>query len=324
MTRPLDIDRVLEEWIAEGPTALPDRVVDGIAQGIERTHQRGLLWPSGGSRMSRTVYALVGLAAVLVVLVSTGWYLGWFGGATGIGGQAASTPVVTSAPTPTPTPPPTPTSSQSVAVPSAADLTVPTTDFTAVAPGHYADNEGAYAFTFDVPAGWLSASEGALIFTASDFQRGAPDFAAGSTDFAAVAIPKWWDAASVSKVYTDPCHSNSTSLDTGTTAADLADALHEIAPMNPTVPDDISVGEFSGKHIILTVPEVDFSTCDLGQYKWLYGRFGQGPGQVDEYWILDLSGSRQIISTTYMPGTSQAIRNQQLQIIDSFQASGGS
>ena len=40
MTRHLDVDRALDEWLAEGPSQLPDHVIDGIVRQLNQTNQR--------------------------------------------------------------------------------------------------------------------------------------------------------------------------------------------------------------------------------------------------------------------------------------------
>jgi hypothetical protein len=318
MSRSIDIDHELDSWITDGPTALPDRAVDAIVRQVEGTQQQGLLWPLGGTRMNRTFYAIAGFAAVLVLVASTGWYLGWFGNAPGIGGPLASaspSPILTAAPTVTTT------SGPSAPPATLAAASVPAVNFTSLAPGRYLDATGGFDYTLDVPAGWMSAGSGGLIINGSNFNRGSDDFAADSPDFAAISLPRWWANPADSRiVYTDPCRSLTTATSTGTSAADLVAALRKISPMSPTVPETVHIGAYTAQHIRLTVPaDADFSTCDGGKYWSLPGRFSQGPGQVDNYWIVDLpGGKRQLIGMSYMPGTTQVVRDQLPQMVDSL------
>ena len=60
--------------------------------------------------------------------------------------------------------------------------------------------------------------------------------------------------------------------------------------------------------IEMTVPtDIDFADCDRGEFRSWAGRYHQGPGQVDQVYILDVEGQRVVIDTTYMPGTSARI-----------------
>ena len=40
MTHERDIERLLDHWLSDGPTQSPDRVMDVVADRIERQHQR--------------------------------------------------------------------------------------------------------------------------------------------------------------------------------------------------------------------------------------------------------------------------------------------
>src|SRR5687767_6610087 len=64
-----DIDRVLEIWMADGPTAIPDRVVDVVAARIGVQHQRRA-WPfQRRTNVTTQIKLLAGLAAALVIAV---------------------------------------------------------------------------------------------------------------------------------------------------------------------------------------------------------------------------------------------------------------
>lgn len=94
----------------------------------------------------------------------------------------------------------------------------------------------------------------------------------------------------------------------GPTADDLATALAELAPFRVTSPPtDTAIYGYSGKHLELTVPRIDFAECVSGKLKsWIdplsepykgdafYGY--TGPGYTEEFWILDIDGSRLMIA----------------------------
>jgi len=101
MTRQLDVDRALEEWLAEGPSQLPDRAIDGIVRQLIETDQRRPTWLPGRQRMNRMLLAVGGLAAVIALtFVGAALFLGLNSGAPGVGGAP---------PSPSPTSPPSPT-----------------------------------------------------------------------------------------------------------------------------------------------------------------------------------------------------------------------
>jgi hypothetical protein len=104
MTRDRDIERVLETWLATGPTVMPDRLFDGVLDRIERQPQRRLARLQ--LRFSAMRPTLLAAAAAIALAVGAGIVL--------LG--RPSTPDV-GAPTPAPTVAPMPSAS---AVPSAS------------------------------------------------------------------------------------------------------------------------------------------------------------------------------------------------------------
>ena len=71
MNRQPDVDRVLEDWLAEGPSRLPDRVVRQTIDQLDTFKQRKPGWLPGSERMQRLLLPAAGLAAVLAVVVVT-------------------------------------------------------------------------------------------------------------------------------------------------------------------------------------------------------------------------------------------------------------
>jgi hypothetical protein len=110
----------------------------------------------------------------------------------------------------------------------------------------------------------------------------------------------------------------------GPTADDLATALADLAPFRVTSPPtDITIYGYRGKHLELTVPDLPmkgrgddrrFAGCVDGNLKsWVdplseseeedafYGY--SGPGHTEEFWILDVDGSRLVIEANWSPGS---------------------
>lgn len=102
---------------------------------------------------------------------------------------------------------------------------------------------------------------------------------------------------------------------------DLAGALAGLAPFEVTTPpEDATVDGYVGKHLELTVPALPvdaqgFGGCVDGHLKsWVapmdtaeegdafYGY--AGPGYVEEYWILDVDGTRLVIAAGRSAGSS--------------------
>ena len=122
-------------------------------------------------------------------------------------------------------------------------------------------------------------------------------------------------------VYGDPCHWASTTPATpATTVDELVAALAAQASRDASAPVDITVDGHAGKAITLHVPDdAVFSDCDQDRQgtgtfgSWtvsIYGvpgldpsRYHQGPGQIDEVWILDVDGVVTVLDWTYYSGT---------------------
>ena len=67
MTGQFDVDRVLEDWLAEGPNRLPDRVVNATVAQLDDIKQRKSSWLPGSNRMYRLILPATGAAAALVI-----------------------------------------------------------------------------------------------------------------------------------------------------------------------------------------------------------------------------------------------------------------
>ena len=108
----------------------------------------------------------------------------------------------------------------------------------------------------------------------------------------------------------------------GPSVDDLAAALADLAPFEVTsAPKDVTINGHHGKHLELTVPVLPmsedarrFTGCIGGQLKsWVapmdataegdayYGY--SGPGYSEEFWILDVEGTRLMIAAERSPGS---------------------
>jgi hypothetical protein len=125
----------------------------------------------------------------------------------------------------------------------------------------------------------------------------------------------------------------------GPTADDLATAFADLAPFRVTSPPtDINIYGYRGKHLELTVPDIPmrgrgddrrFAGCVDGQLKsWVdplsepyagdafYGY--AGPGHTEEFWILDVEGSRLVIQANWSPGSPPEDMAEMRAILDSI------
>jgi len=143
MNQPRDIERLLDQWFADGSSVAPDRVIDVVADRIERQPQRPawrLDWRH--LSMSTTFKLAAAMAAVLAIAVVGYSFLP--GNGSGVGGpgspgtaptpSAQPTAAVTAAPTPSPT----------FVYPSGI-----------LSPGSHATASFLPAFTFTLPEPWV-------------------------------------------------------------------------------------------------------------------------------------------------------------------------
>jgi hypothetical protein len=224
----------------------------------------------------------LGAAAVVVVLV--------------VGAQVLRPPawsdvgVVPSAATPATS---APSSQASVAEPSpsaASDLPVGSS--------HVLFDRGRVRGTVTVPApGWSGADD--MVKIPSAFPPdGAGIFVSAGELF----------------VYEDPCDWAATTPETpARTVDELVTALSARASRDASAPAGITVGGYAGKSITLHVPDdAVFSRCDEGYFGSWRGlntaepnpyRIHEGPGQIDELWILNVDGLLTVIDIAYYAGT---------------------
>ena len=122
MTTQRDIERLLDDWLAEGPTQVSDRVVDQVADRIGHQSQPPawrLSWKD--SPVNRYIKPLAAVAAVAIVAV-VGWKVVGYPSGSGIG--ASPTPTPTELPRPTSTASPAATPSPTGPVVSSIDPVV--------------------------------------------------------------------------------------------------------------------------------------------------------------------------------------------------------
>ncbi len=287
MTAPHDLDRQLKAFLSDGPTELPDPSFDAVRDRMESTRQRVVIGPWRMPDMDKLMPVALGAAAVVVALV--------------IGAQVLGPPApggVGAAPSPTLTP--TPVSTTWTGIPKGPLVVTGTDDPVSV------------TLDFTSP-GWIGMPEVDAV--------GKDDDGLDPPETTGVALLAWaWPAGTRFKVYGDPCQWLTTIPETpATTPDEIAAALAAQASRDATTPVDVTVGGYAGKTVTLHVPmsyevpgatrEEEFADCDQDDFA-SYGlegsetenvRHHQGPGQVDELWILDVNGSIVILDAMYGP-----------------------
>ena len=129
MTHQRDIKRLLDEWFSDGPAVAPDRVIDVVADRIERQPQRSawrLRWRDGPMSLNRRWAGATAVlaAAVIVAVISFKVVGNPPGSGLGTPPTPTPTPTPTDAPRPTLTASPAATPSPTVPVASSIDPVV--------------------------------------------------------------------------------------------------------------------------------------------------------------------------------------------------------
>jgi hypothetical protein len=152
-----DLDRVFVRWFEDGPSAMPDRVVDVVADRISHQRQRHAWRLPGRLPMNTYAKVIAGLAAGLVVAV-VGWNL-LPKNNDGMGGQP--TPTATTAPSRAAAPSTGPSSPQPTAAwwGSPTECGFPTVCAGALSPGSHASGSFRPSLTYTVPAGWVNTAD---------------------------------------------------------------------------------------------------------------------------------------------------------------------
>jgi hypothetical protein len=122
----------------------------------------------------------------------------------------------------------------------------------------------------------------------------------------------------------------------GPSVDDLATGLAELPPFQVTKPPtEVTIYGYRGKHLELTVPDdlpyelrsgdTYWTDCRRGEiHSWIgagsFGSFyGYGPGsQVEEFWILDVAGTRLMIQAKWFPDSPPRDIAEMRAILDSI------
>ena len=312
MSGPNDLDRQLNAFLMDGPTTLPDASFDAVRDRTEETRQRVVLGPWRAPQMNKLLTIGVGAAAVIAVL-----FLGsrFVGSPTATVGGPASEPPASVAPSEAPA---------SVAPAAPPDDSLATGPFLVFDPTiQSAPFDDGPPVTVTIPArGWTALPENGIILKGDE---------ADPPEGAGAALLTGDTGADGLHVYRDPCYWQSTTpINPASTVDEIVDALAAQRSRDATAPVDVTVGGYAGKSITLHVPNdattrADaFKDCDQDTFA-TYGvegldgptRYQQGPGQVDEFWILDVNGKLVILDATYNPATPPELVDELRTIVES-------
>jgi hypothetical protein len=132
---------------------------------------------------------------------------------------------------------------------------------------------------------------------------------------------------SVTNLVVDGCTDhNLAAPPVGPTVDDLATALADLDPFLVTSPpSDVTIYGYSGKYLELALPEMAFAECVGGEViSWdapvlSYPFHGYLPRLIEEFWILDVQGSRLVIVANRVPDSAPEDIAELRAILDSIQ-----
>jgi hypothetical protein len=308
MTVSRDPNRLIDAFVAEGPTELPDRVYDAVREQIEQTNQRVVIGPWRISDM----HAFAKLAIAAAVLIAVGFAgVNLLPSNSSIGGLSPGP-----SPSPSPTPTPTPTATPGPTVARCANQ-VPLDDSLMTQGSHTIcrdDGQAETRVSLSVPDGWY----GHWWYISNNPSDPL------ATDVASLAVwERSIDSDAITYVFSDPCSYAVLPDPLGPTVTDLVDALVAQQGRDTRAPTDITVDGYSGQSIeTLVAPslscEGEDGHMELWQTKDTSARW-LTPGMQQTIWILDVDGSRFVIEGTLGPDASDADRAALQQIMDSIQ-----
>lgn len=312
MTTNRDLERLLDAWFADGPNEVADRVIDDVADRIERQPQQPAWRLRWRTPMSPT-YKLGAAAAAVIIVAVLGYNLLPRQPSTGGGPIASESPTAGATVTPTSTP-------TATGIQEAPDTGGP------LDPGRWRFHPvpgATLSVVADIPAGWL-ALEGAL---------GIENAAATNSPPSGIAILFQMPAHGI---FSDPCHwdfdGTGTSeqdgdVNVGPAVADLTGALRANTSFTSSTPAPVAFGSYSGQTLELRFPaDLDPATCDVeaGQTEGVYrvfpdGIHSQGKANIWRMSIVDVGGTRIVAMIEYFPGTAPETLAEAEAIVESFE-----
>ena len=252
MSRQPDIDRVLEIWMTDGPTAIPDRVVDVVAARIGVQRQRRA-WPfPWRTTVTAPIKIVAALAAVIVVAVAGLAVLGRPPGSN-VGGNPSSAPSPShGAGSPGPSVSAAPSASPASAV-YPAWFTGDRAGAGILPAGNQSTRNFRPGFTFSVPQGWVNVGDGVSSYDliADTPANAAEQAASGGLAHEVSAFrygsPYW---------FCDAWENHR-----GATAAEIVASLVATDAITTSKPVDVTIGGLTGKQVDIRLDPSWTETC---------------------------------------------------------------
>ena len=280
MSTDRDVENIVRSWMEEGVTQLPDRVLDLVLDQVPATPQRRAGWLARRFPIMNSNIVRFGLAAAVLALAVV------------LGINYLSGPNVGNKP-------PASSSPSAEASPAASPKPLPTILGTALSSGtnvltSFPVRLTVEVPTFEAPAEWFAGcSDGGTLEQSVCFKSGP------TTGVFAVGFPL------VDNVVADPCSDGLLDPPVGPTVDDLVSAISGLAGFEATTPLDITVDGYHGKQF--TVTRVSPEVPDCGR-TWASGTRvnGIGSGEANVVRIIDVDGTRIVLTGAYDPAASEA------------------
>ena len=300
MTTDRALTAIVQSWMEEGPTDLPDRILDAVLDQVPATRQRRFSWPAWRfADMNGYAKFLVATAAIVAVAL-VGFNL--------LAPRNGGVPGATQGP---PTASPSPSAAAALATPKAAPPNGP------VDAGTYRVTEPWFTrspLTLTLPDGWQRED--------NVFWGPGPN----TYDGDGVGVASW----PLSHVFRDSCQWTD---DLGTDnlrpvgpPEEVVRALVEQLGHDTSAPTDTTLGGYPATRMELSVPtDFDIATChnafmrlwpDEGP-KMQYG-LPIEPGQRFAVYVVDLDGAAQLVIGTRTEHSSAADVAAMEQVIESI------
>jgi hypothetical protein len=176
-------------------------------------------------------------------------------------------------------------------------------------PGPHWLTRGDLLITFEVPAGWRSFSDLAVVGEGG-------------------AAVEFWFA---DRVPLDPCRWTGSWSDPGTSVAGLTAALAR--QPGTSTPSEVTLAGYAGRSMRLRAPGKastnSLKACDMGDkgldtqhiyVRWWMGDswHGQDLEEVNRLWILDVHGERLVVVARWFPSTSARMKEQMSNVLASI------
>lgn len=246
MSQRSDIDRVLEIWMGDGPTAIPDRVVDVVAARIGVQRQRRA-WPfPWRTNVTAPIKLAAALAAVLIVAIAGFALLGRPPGSN-VGGNPTSAPSPSQgAGSPAPSGSP-----ESALYP--AWFTGDRTGAGILAAGNQSTRNFEPGFTFTVPEGWVNVGD------KTDAYDLIPDTPANAAEQAASGgLAHELSAFRYGRPY---WYCDAWEDHRGATAAEIVASVVATDAIAASKPVDVTIGGLTGKQVDIRLDPGWTKTC---------------------------------------------------------------